>query len=61
MLKGHIVFIDRFARLGNADRLHKAMGLLPNEKREDIARDYALMPDWIREIGKKCYEELSES
>ena len=35
--------------------------LLPNEKREDIERDYALMPDWIREIVKKCYEELSES
>lgn len=35
--------------------------LLPNEKREDIVRDYSLMPDWIREIVKKCYEELSES
>ena len=35
--------------------------LLPNEKKEDIERDYSLMPDWIREIVKKCYEELSES
>ena len=35
--------------------------LLPNEKREDIERDYSLMPDWVREIVKKCYEELSES
>lgn len=33
--------------------------LLPNEKREDIERDYSLMPDWVREIVKKCYEELS--
>lgn len=30
--------------------------LLPNEKQEDIERDYHLMPDWIREIIKKCYE-----
>ena len=37
------------------------MELLPNEKREDIERDYALMPYWISEIVKKCYEELSES
>lgn len=61
MRKGTVFFVDRFARLGNADRLHKAMELLPNERREDIERDYALMPDWIREIVKKCYEELSES
>lgn len=35
--------------------------LLPNEKREDIEKDYALMPEWIREIIKKCYEEISAS
>ncbi|MCQ2329960.1 MAG: DUF6088 family protein [Paludibacteraceae bacterium] len=30
--------------------------LLTNEKQEDIERDYHLMPDWIREIIRECYE-----
>lgn len=30
--------------------------LLSHEKQEDIERDYPLMPEWIREILKKCYE-----
>ena len=34
--RGTVFFADRFARLGNADRLHKAMELLT--KRGDIIR-----------------------
>lgn len=30
--------------------------LLSHEKQEDIERDYPLIPEWIREILKKCYE-----
>lgn len=30
--------------------------LLPNERREDVERDYPLMPEWIREMVKGCYE-----
>ena len=38
------------------DHLARIKTMLPTEKREDIERDYALMPDWIRTIIKECYE-----
>ena len=38
------------------EHVARIKSLLPNEKREDIERDYALMPDWIRTIIKECYE-----
>ena len=41
--------------------LRRIKELLPNENREEIERNYSLMPDWIREIIRKCYEEISES
>lgn len=34
---------------------------LSNEKREDIERDYALMPDWIIAIINECYDSFSQS
>lgn len=41
------------------EHLKRIKELLPNEKKEDIERDYALMPEWIRELIKKCYAEIS--
>lgn len=41
------------------EHLKRIKVLLPNEKKEDIERDYALMPEWIRELIKKCYAEIS--
>ena len=34
----------------------KVKELLSYEKQENIERDYPLMPEWIREILKECYE-----
>ena len=41
------------------EHLKRIKELLPNEKKEEIERDYALMPEWIRELIKKCYAEIS--
>ena len=38
------------------EHIIKIKELLSHERQEDIERDYPLMPEWIREILKKCYE-----
>lgn len=38
------------------EHIQRVKELLSHEKQEDIERDYPLMPEWIREILKKCYE-----
>lgn len=39
-----------------AEHIKKIKELLSHEKQENIERDYPLMPEWIREILKNCYE-----
>ena len=38
------------------EHIIKIKELLSHERQEDIERDYPLIPEWIREILKKCYE-----
>lgn len=49
--------LKEFGQEGVTDEhIRRIKELLPHEKQENIERDYPLMPEWIREILKKCYE-----